>query len=201
MTLAIGKALVIAAALGVGLGTAIAQPKVDVGKREYDSNCASCHGARGKGDGPNKPFLTKSPSDLTVLAKNNGGVMPVARMYEVIEGGRDVPLHFSAFHPDFKMTDLPPTPAATLTRARHIAREEGLSYVYTGNVHDSEGGSTFCPQCHALLVERDWHRILTYELSDDGRCPHCAAAIPGRFEPYAGSFGNRRVPVRLAAGR
>jgi pyruvate formate lyase activating enzyme len=113
------------------------------------------------------------------------------------ELGPQVPLHFTAFHPDWKMTDLPPTPPATLARARRIALEEGLHYVYTGNVHDTEGGTTFCPQCHAALIERDWHRIVRYELTEDGRCPHCATAIAGRFERFEGAFGPRRVPVRL----
>jgi pyruvate formate lyase activating enzyme len=110
----------------------------------------------------------------------------------------DVPLHFTAFHPDYKLDDLPPTPPSTLSRARRIALEEGLQYVYTGNVHDREGGSTFCPRCHAVLIERDWHRIVRHELTDDGHCPHCTAAIAGRFEPYHGSFGNRRFAVRVA---
>jgi pyruvate formate lyase activating enzyme len=114
------------------------------------------------------------------------------------ELGTQVPLHFTAFHPDFKLTDLPPTPASTLTRARRIAQEEGLQYVYTGNVRDTEGGTTFCPQCHAALIVRDWHRIVRYELDDHGSCPHCAAVITGRFGKYEGSFGTRRVPVRLA---
>jgi pyruvate formate lyase activating enzyme len=109
-----------------------------------------------------------------------------------------VPLHFTAFHPDYKLDHLPPTPASTLARARRIAHEEGLQYVYTGNVHDREGGTTFCPRCHALLIERDWHHIVRYELADDGCCPHCRQAIAGRFEPYRGSFGNRRFAVRLA---
>jgi pyruvate formate lyase activating enzyme len=113
------------------------------------------------------------------------------------ELGPQVPLHFTAFHPNWKMTDLPPTPPATLARARRIALEEGLHYVYTGNVHDTEGGTTFCPQCHAALIERDWHRIVRYELTEDGRCPHCATAIAGRFERFEGAFGPRRVPVRL----
>jgi pyruvate formate lyase activating enzyme len=109
-----------------------------------------------------------------------------------------VPLHFTAFHPDYKLDHLPPTPVSTLARARRIAHEEGLQYVYTGNVHDREGGTTFCPRCHALLIERDWHHIVRYELADDGCCPHCRQAIAGRFEPYRGSFGNRRFAVRLA---
>lgn len=93
----------------------------------------------------------------------------------------DVPLHFSAFHPDWKMRDIPATPASTLARARRIAQEEGLAFVYTGNVHDREGGSTFCPRCHALLIERDWHRITRIEL-EAGACPHCHTALPGRFD-------------------
>ena len=72
------------------------------------------------------------------------------------ELGLDVPLHFSAFHPDYKMSDVPATPAATLIRARKIAIKEGLHYVYTGNVHNKEGDTTFCPKCHAPLIERDW---------------------------------------------
>ncbi len=112
--------------------------------------------------------------------------------------GADVPLHFTAFHPDYKLDDVPPTPASTLTRARRIAQEEGLRYVYTGNVRDTEGGTTFCPQCQAALIVRDWHRILRYELTEEGRCTHCAAPLSGRFGRYAGSFGSRRVPVRLA---
>jgi pyruvate formate lyase activating enzyme len=115
------------------------------------------------------------------------------------ELGPHVPLHFTAFHPDWKLTDLPPTPPATLARARRIALEEGLHYVYTGNVHDTEGGTTFCPSCHAALIERDWHRILRYELTEDGRCPHCATAIAGRFGRFEGAFGPRRIPVRLHA--
>jgi pyruvate formate lyase activating enzyme len=114
----------------------------------------------------------------------------------------DVPLHFTAFHPDYKLDDLPATPSSTLSRARRIAQEEGLQFVYTGNVHDREGGTTFCPQCHAALIERDWHRILRYELdsdaSADGRCPHCTTAIAGRFGTFEGAFGNRRIPVRVA---
>ncbi|MDZ7652955.1 MAG: AmmeMemoRadiSam system radical SAM enzyme [Burkholderiaceae bacterium] len=115
----------------------------------------------------------------------------------------DVPLHFTAFHPDYKMDDLPATPPSTLSRARRIAQEEGLQFVYTGNVHDREGGTTFCPQCHAVLIERDWHRILRYELATDateevGRCPHCASAIAGRFGRFDGGFGKRRIPVRVA---
>ena len=115
------------------------------------------------------------------------------------ELGADVPLHFTAFHPDYKMKDLPRTPAATLSRARAIAIGEGLRYVYTGNVHDREGGTTFCPACKRAVIVRDWHDILRYHVTDDGRCAHCAQAIPGRYAPFRGAFGRRRVPVRVAA--
>ena len=114
------------------------------------------------------------------------------------ELGVDVPLHFTAFHPDYKMTDLPRTPAATLTRAREIALRAGLRYVYTGNVHDREGGTTYCPGCRAALIVRDWHEILRYRGTDDGKCPDCGTAIAGRFGPYTRAFGRLRIPVRLA---
>ncbi len=115
------------------------------------------------------------------------------------ELGPDVPLHFSAFHPDWKMTDIPPTPAATLTRARKIALGHGLRYVYTGNVHDTEGGSTYCPHCGSAAITRDWYRILDYDVTEDGRCKKCGGAIAGRFERFKKPFGPRRIPVRLAA--
>jgi pyruvate formate lyase activating enzyme len=116
------------------------------------------------------------------------------------ELGCDVPVHFTAFHPDYKMTDLARTPAATLTRARKIAQRAGLRYVYTGNVHDREGGTTYCPGCAKPLIVRDWHDILRYDVADDGACRHCSAALPGRFEHYSRAWGPRRIPVRVAAG-
>ena len=115
------------------------------------------------------------------------------------ELGSDVPLHFTAFHPDFRMTDIAPTPAATLTRARRIAREEGLNYVYTGNVHDRDGGTTYCPECRAGLIVRDWHRILDYRVTEAGTCRQCGTAIAGRFGLFelGRQFGRRRIPVML----
>jgi pyruvate formate lyase activating enzyme len=112
--------------------------------------------------------------------------------------GSDVPLHFTAFHPDFKMTDVPHTPPATLSRARDWGLRNGLRYVYTGNVHDRAGSSTWCPGCGALLVERDWYELGTWHLTDDGRCRTCGWALPGRFDGPPGTWGRRRVPVRLA---
>jgi pyruvate formate lyase activating enzyme len=116
------------------------------------------------------------------------------------ELGTDVPMHFTAFHPDYKMMDTPPTPPATLTRAREIALANGLQYVYTGNVlHDREGGTTFCHGCGEPLIVRDWHEILTYEVTASGRCGHCGTAIPGRYAAFSGPFGRRRIPVRVQA--
>ncbi len=112
------------------------------------------------------------------------------------ELGPDVPLHFTAFHPDYKLTDVAPTPASTLTRARDIARAEGLRYVYTGNVHDTDGGTTRCPSCGKAVIVRDWHDILAYHVTPDGRCDACGGAIAGRFEAFSGPFGRRRIPVR-----
>ncbi len=116
------------------------------------------------------------------------------------ELGPDVPLHFTAFHPDYKMNDIAPTPPATLTRARDIAYGEGLDYVYTGNVHDEKGGSTYCPGCGKPLILRDWYRIDDYQLTPDGKCPGCGAAVAGRFETFKHAFGPRRIPVRIARG-
>ncbi len=111
--------------------------------------------------------------------------------------GVDVPLHFTAFHPDWKMHDVPPPPAGVLTRARAIARAHGLRYVYTGNVHDEDGGSTDCPECGTRVIGRDWYQLTAWRMSADGRCGACGAAIAGRFEPRPGAFGRRRLPVRL----
>jgi len=115
------------------------------------------------------------------------------------ELGPDVPLHFTAFHPDYKMTDIAPTPPATLERARRIGLDAGLNYVYTGNVHDSAGGTTHCASCDGALIVRDWHRILRYRVTGSGHCPDCGVPVAGRFGEFNGQFGNRRIPIRLAA--
>jgi pyruvate formate lyase activating enzyme len=113
------------------------------------------------------------------------------------ELGPDVPLHFTAFHPDFKMMDVPATPPQTLTRARQIARAEGLHYVYTGNVYDTEGGTTYCPSCQSALIVRDWHDILDYRLAPEGACPDCGTRIAGHFGGFGEQFGRQRIPVRI----
>jgi pyruvate formate lyase activating enzyme len=113
------------------------------------------------------------------------------------ELGPDVPVHFTAFHPDHKMTDVPATPPATLRRARDIAHAEGLHYVYTGNVHDVEGGTTYCPSCRSPLIVRDWYRIDAYRVTPDGKCPDCGGAVAGRFEKFTRAFGPKRIPVTI----
>jgi pyruvate formate lyase activating enzyme len=112
--------------------------------------------------------------------------------------GPDVPLHFSAFHPDFKMLDREATPPETLTRSREIALRNGLRYVYTGNVHDPKGSSTYCPGCQELLIERDWYELGLWKLHK-GACAKCGETIPGLFEEAPGDWGSRRLPIRISA--
>jgi pyruvate formate lyase activating enzyme len=113
--------------------------------------------------------------------------------------GADVPLHFTAFHPDYKMRDRPRTPPATLARARRIALKNGLHYCYTGNVHDRNGASTWCPGCGALVIERDWYELGEWQLDAEGHCMNCGAALPGVFAGKPGHWGRRRMPVKMAA--
>ena len=134
------------------------------------------------------PGLNDSPSEIESLSRW------VAR-----ELGPDVPLHFSAFHPDYRMTDVAATPPAVLAAARRIALDQGLRYVYTGNVHDEAGDTTCCPGCGAAVIVRDWYELRAYGLDDTGRCRRCATQLPGRFETFSRPFGRRRVPIRIAA--
>jgi pyruvate formate lyase activating enzyme len=115
--------------------------------------------------------------------------------------GPDVPMHFTAFHPDYKMLDVPATPPATLTRARQIAIENGVHYAYTGNVHDGAGGSTFCHSCASRVIQRDWYELGEYRLDSTGRCTTCGTTIPGVFDGPPGTWGARRRPVVLHARR
>ena len=118
------------------------------------------------------------------------------------ELGADVPLHFSAFHPDWKMLDTPPTPSRTLRRAREIALGNGLHYVYTGNVHDPRGSSTYCHRCGETLIGRDWYELSTWQLklcAQGAICANCGAAVAGVFEDTPGNWGARRQPVTVAA--
>jgi pyruvate formate lyase activating enzyme len=111
--------------------------------------------------------------------------------------GADVPLHFSAFHPDFLLREVRPTPPATLARARRQALAAGLHHVYTGNVHDLEGDATRCNGCGEIVMARDWYELLDYRLDGAGRCRRCGTPLAGRFDPQPGRFGARRIPVRL----
>ena len=111
--------------------------------------------------------------------------------------GPDVPWHFTAFHPDWKMLDAPSTPPATLTHARKIALGNGVRYAYTGNIHDEEGGSTYCHRCGVQLIGRDWYEITAWNLRTDGKCRNCGTACAGTFESKAGTWGARRRSVRL----
>src|SRR2546423_1014075 len=111
--------------------------------------------------------------------------------------GPEVPLHFSAFHPDFKMTDVPATPASTLRRARQQALDAGLRHVYVGNVHDVEGDTTSCASCRSKLIVRDWYEILEYRLTAEGACPDCGAKLAGHYDARPGDFGRQRQRVRF----
>jgi len=115
----------------------------------------------------------------------------------VEELGPDVPMHFTAFHPDWKMRDLPATPAATLQRARSIAQQAGVRYAYTGNVHDPVGNSTWCHSCGEILIERDWHSLGRWGLDAGACCSHCGTSVAGVFEASPGQWSGR-MPVRIA---
>ena len=112
--------------------------------------------------------------------------------------GPDVPLHFTAFHPDYKMRDVPRTPASTLRRAREIAVSNGLRFVYTGNVHDAEGGTTYCASCGTAVIIRDWYDIRSYHVDEKGRCRSCGATLPGMFDGPMERWGHRRLPIFVA---
>ncbi|HET9821320.1 MAG TPA: AmmeMemoRadiSam system radical SAM enzyme [Burkholderiaceae bacterium] len=134
-----------------------------------------------------------------LIPGHNDGDAELEAMSRWIVGhlGPEVPLHFTAFHPDYKMTDVQATPLATVRRARAIALSQGLRHVYTGNVHDTAGGTTFCTRCEQPLVERDWHRLLRYDLDAAGRCVHCGGALAGRFGAGRPVLGHRHVPMRV----
>jgi pyruvate formate lyase activating enzyme len=113
--------------------------------------------------------------------------------------GPDVPLHFSAFHPDWKMLDTPATPPQTLRAARRIARQAGLRYVYTGNIHDPAGQSTYCPACDATIIGRDWYDLTEWNLSPDGCCVACGMPCAGVFDGAPGHWGRRRQAISVRA--
>ena len=111
--------------------------------------------------------------------------------------GPDVPMHFTAFHPDWKMRDVPSTPMETLVKARQIALDNGVHFAFTGNVHDQKGESTYCPSCGALLIERDWYVLGHWGLDEKGCCQACGEQIPGVFDAGPGTWGSRRKPIAM----
>jgi pyruvate formate lyase activating enzyme len=111
--------------------------------------------------------------------------------------GLSVPLHFTAFHPDFKMLDVERTPLATLLRARQIALSYGLHHVYCGNVHDVDSDSTYCSNCQQLLIQRDWYQLGVYNVDKQGKCRFCSHPLAGRFTTTKGDFGPRRIPLKI----
>ena len=138
-----------------------------------------------------------------LIPGENDSEAEIDKMTEWIVGnlGPDVPLHFTAFHPDWKMRDKPPTPVQTLRRSREIALGNGLCHVYTGNVHDKAGSSTYCHQCGETLIGRDWYLLSDWGIEmHDGMavCRYCGAGITGVFEHQPGTWGARREPVKIA---
>jgi pyruvate formate lyase activating enzyme len=119
----------------------------------------------------------------------------------VTELGPDVPVHFTTFHPDWKMMDVPPTPPETLIRAREIAIKNGIRYAYTGNVHNETGASTYCHNCKKKIIGRDWYVMTEWHLTEQGQCEYCGTECSGVFEGAPGNWGAKRKPVRLAEFR
>ena len=113
--------------------------------------------------------------------------------------GPDVPWHFTAFHPDWRMRDTPPTPAETLSRARAIAMKNGVNYAFTGNIHDPAGQATYCRQCQALLVGLEGYEIAAWHLTPEGKCDKCGTPCAGVFRRSPGTWGSKRMPVTMAA--
>ncbi len=135
---------------------------------------------------------------LIIPGENDSDAELEAMTQWVVEKlGPDVPMHFTAFHPDWKMTDKPHTPSSSLLRARDIARKNGVHYAYVGNVHDKTAESTYCHQCGQLLIGRDWYVLSDWNLDSEGRCGFCGAACAGHFNPRPGDWGAKRQAVRL----
>ena len=111
--------------------------------------------------------------------------------------GDSVPIHFTAFHPDFRMTDRQRTDPESLCAAMDLAKRTGIRFAYVGNVHDTDRQSTYCPDCNQLLIKRDWHQVNEYHLTPDGHCPNCHYILPGRFIEKAGTWGARRLPIAM----
>jgi AmmeMemoRadiSam system radical SAM enzyme len=136
-----------------------------------------------------------------VIPEENDSPDEIARMCDWIltNLGDEVPVHFTAFHPDFKLTNRPPTPPATLVRAREQAVKAGIKFPYIGNVNDVKRQSTYCPDCRQLLIARDWYELGAYNIKD-GCCSKCRRVIAGVFEQRKGNWGRKRLPVTIEKG-
>ena len=132
------------------------------------------------------PGENDSPQELEEMTK-----------WVVKELGPDVPMHFTAFHPSWKMMDTPPTPGDTLIMAREIAIKNGVRYAYTGNVHDKTGQSTYCHSCGEILIGRDWYVLSDWNLDSEGKCTKCGTQCAGVFEKEPGQWGSQRKPINM----
>jgi len=137
-------------------------------------------------------------TDLLIPGENDSAAeIDEMTRWVVKELGRDVPMHFSAFHPDWKMMDKPRTPAETLIQAREIAVKNGVQYAYTGNVHHEEGDTTYCHSCGDVLIKRDWYELSHWHLDEGGNCLSCGTQCAGHFNGPAGDWGRKRVPLQF----
>ena len=145
---------------------------------------------------------TKTWLEITTLVipgeNDSPGEIERLSRWVVEKLGPDVPLHFSAFHPDYRMLDKPRTPQTTLSMARRIAMEQGVRYAYVGNVHDVGRQSTYCHQCGACLIERDWYALGRWRLDGEGKCLSCGTHCAGVFDGPPGEWGQKRLPVKLS---
>lgn len=145
---------------------------------------------------------TKAWLELTtlIIPGENDSEDELEKMTQwVVENlGADVPIHFSAFHPDWKMQDKPRTPIATLLLARQIALKNGIHYAYIGNVHDKSADSTYCNECGSLLIGRDWYELSEWNLDDIGQCNKCGTPCAGVFDAKPGSWGRKRYKVSFS---
>jgi pyruvate formate lyase activating enzyme len=137
-------------------------------------------------------------TDLVILGENDDREELERMTGWIAENlGVEIPLHFSAFHPDFKMQDQGPTPPETLLMAREIATGNGLRYVYTGNIHHAASGSTYCHQCGEITIGRDWYEFREWNLDLEGHCLGCGTSCAGIFDGPPGEWGRRRLPVQI----
>jgi pyruvate formate lyase activating enzyme len=135
---------------------------------------------------------------LLIPGENDGDEEIAAMARWVVEElGPDVPMHFTAFHPTWRLTDRGRTPAATVHRARDIALEHGVQHAYTGNIITPRGEGTSCPACGTQVIGRDGYVLTAWHLTDDGHCRTCNTRCPGVFDGPPGRWGSRRMPVRL----